>query len=387
MKLITLFLLIFIGGLFAQTSRLNIAVLDLDPTGIAASDAQFLSERLRTELFETGSYQVVERDKMQDILAEQGFQNSGCTSIQCAVEIGELLNVQGIVAGALGKIDDLYSVSVRLIEVQTGAIMRTATRDFHGSLSEVLTEVIPQIAGELALNYPPNGESISGSEGMDSPWGLALKLSGAFLGYTGTQNDEIIKFYDSLGTDMENFSNHSSFALEGQYTLSPDWQLKAGVMVQSMFSPWQRDFSIFPEKYESLSFERSYRFVNWYLGANYTFWRPNEKYWWYVGYDVGGTTMETEVKSSYILPDGSEQQNQDKYTYSRFTLKLDLGIGYRISKTIQAGVEAGTQITGDYDTSGEDIPADFPGVMTNILYPDKIVASGLRIGLFLRYQF
>lgn len=387
MKLFSLLLVVLMSGLLAQPSRLNIAVLDLDPTGIAAADAQFLSERLRTELFQTGAFQVVERDKMQEILAEQGFQNSGCTSVQCAVEIGELLNVQGIIAGALGKIDDMYSVSVRLIEVQTGAIMRTATRDFHGSLSEVLTEVIPQIAQEMAFNYQIEGAPARGSEGMESRWGLAFKLGGAFLGYTGTQNEAINQFYDSLGTDLDNFSNHSSVALEGLYTLNPDWQIKAGIMIQSMFSPWQRDFSVFPEKYESLHFERSYRFVNWYIGANYTFWRPNEKYWWYIGYDLGGTTLETEVSSSYKLPDGRERKNQEKYSYSRFTLKLDLGIGYMISKTIQAGIEMGTQITGDYDTSGENIPEDFPGVMTNILYPDQIVASGLRISLFLRYQF
>jgi hypothetical protein len=76
--------------------RLNIAVLDLDPTGVSKEESRFLSDRLRTELFETGGFQVVEREKMEEILKEQGFQNTGCTSVECAVEIGQLLNVRRI---------------------------------------------------------------------------------------------------------------------------------------------------------------------------------------------------------------------------------------------------------------------------------------------------
>ena len=60
--------LILILSTLSYGQRLNIAVLDLDPTGISKSDAQFLSDRLRTELFETGIFQVIERAKMEEIL-------------------------------------------------------------------------------------------------------------------------------------------------------------------------------------------------------------------------------------------------------------------------------------------------------------------------------
>ena len=90
-------IILFITGI-CTGQRVNIAVLDLDPTGVSAEDSRFLSDRLRTELFETGSFQVIEREKMEEILSEQGFQNTGCTSVECAVEIGQLLNVNRIVA-------------------------------------------------------------------------------------------------------------------------------------------------------------------------------------------------------------------------------------------------------------------------------------------------
>ena len=47
------------------------------PAGISKNEAQFLTDRLRTELFETGKFQVVEREKMNAILDEQGYFISG----------------------------------------------------------------------------------------------------------------------------------------------------------------------------------------------------------------------------------------------------------------------------------------------------------------------
>ena len=145
-----LFLVLVFSTLYAQNSALNIAVLDLDPTGIDEEQTRFLSDRLRAELFETGSFNVIERDKMNSVLQEQGFQQSGCTSIECAVEIGQLLNVQAMVAGTLGKIENIYSINLRLIDVEKGTIIKTATRDFEGSLSDVLTRVIPEVSANLA---------------------------------------------------------------------------------------------------------------------------------------------------------------------------------------------------------------------------------------------
>ena len=108
-----IFLILMIGSVFAQESKINIAVLDLDPTGIDDENARFLSDRLRAELFKTNHFNVVERDKMNTILQEQGFQQSGCTSLECAVEIGQLLNVEQMVAGTIGKIEKTYKCGKR----------------------------------------------------------------------------------------------------------------------------------------------------------------------------------------------------------------------------------------------------------------------------------
>jgi len=60
---ILLWFLILTSLLIAQKSKINIAVLDLDATNINEEDARFLSDRLRIELFDAGTFNVLERDK------------------------------------------------------------------------------------------------------------------------------------------------------------------------------------------------------------------------------------------------------------------------------------------------------------------------------------
>ncbi len=101
--LLLTFSIIFIypAAISAQ-ARESIAVVDLEGRGISALEAATLTDRMRSELVKTGAVTVVERGQMQQILAEQDFQLTGCTSDECAVEIGQMLGVTKMIAGSIG---------------------------------------------------------------------------------------------------------------------------------------------------------------------------------------------------------------------------------------------------------------------------------------------
>jgi hypothetical protein len=122
--------------------KLQIAVIDLNGIGISNSDAVALTNRLISELFMTQRYTILEREKISEILQEQGFQQSGCTSSECLVEMGRLLNVEQIISGSVGKIGTYYTIDLRSIEVQTGKILVAANVDISGGIEEVLTKGI-----------------------------------------------------------------------------------------------------------------------------------------------------------------------------------------------------------------------------------------------------
>ena len=121
---------------------LNVAVIDLDAISMSIAEAVTLTNRLRVELFRTGRFVVLERAKMQEILEEQGFQETGCTTSDCLVEVGQLLNMQQMISGSVSKFGNVYTIELRIFDVATGVIVGAAVEDITGSLSDVLTQGI-----------------------------------------------------------------------------------------------------------------------------------------------------------------------------------------------------------------------------------------------------
>ncbi len=153
---IILFLLVtlYISNILIAQDKPSIAVLPLEENGISPSEAMVLTDELRSVLVQSENYIVVERSNMESILQEQGFQLSGCTSTECAVEAGKLLGVEKMVTGSIGKIGELFNINVRLFDVETGQIKNTVSQKHEGSVEDLL-DVINRVGIELASTSAP----------------------------------------------------------------------------------------------------------------------------------------------------------------------------------------------------------------------------------------
>jgi hypothetical protein len=133
-----------------------VAVNNLKATGVTENEALSLTDALRSELGKSGKYQVMERSQMDDILKEQGFQQSGvCDEATCAIEMGKILAVTYIIMGNIGMVGKTYTLSVRFVEVGTGKILKDFTEYHKGSADELLTRVVPMLAQKIAGTYQP----------------------------------------------------------------------------------------------------------------------------------------------------------------------------------------------------------------------------------------
>jgi TolB-like protein len=142
--------------LFAQQSdKISLAVSDLTAQGVKESDAAVISEQLRAELMKSPRIQLIERNQMQEILKEQGFQQSGCTSDACAVEIGQLLGVKNMVVGSVGAAGSYTVLSVRVVDVSTGTVVANESLRSKGGIDKVLESGIKDAAGKLILDLFP----------------------------------------------------------------------------------------------------------------------------------------------------------------------------------------------------------------------------------------
>ncbi len=171
LKILFFSFLSFIGfeafGQQPLPAKFHIAILDLEGRGISESEAATLSDQLRGHLVNLGAFIVLDRGKMEDMLKEQGFQQSGCTVTECAVRAGRMLNVQKMVAGSIGKIGKTYAINISMIDVESSRIERSFNRNYQGEIDgllEILQDIAREIAGrkmyKLTIDSSPKGAEV-----------------------------------------------------------------------------------------------------------------------------------------------------------------------------------------------------------------------------------
>ena len=149
----TLILQISLPIISAQEKE-TVAILDFEGRGISQMEAQTLTDRFTSELASTNAMILVERNQMNEILDEQGFQQSGCTSAECAAEVGALLGVQHMVAGSFGKLGNSYTIDAKMFSVESGKTEKTVSTTYKGEIDGLLNE-IEILAWEIMSLNPP----------------------------------------------------------------------------------------------------------------------------------------------------------------------------------------------------------------------------------------
>jgi len=214
---------------YAATDRMNIAVMELIGQGIDAPSSSIISDRLRTEIVKSGMVSLLERSAMQDILKEQGFQQTGCTSDACAVEMGQLLGVSHMVVGSVGKLGKLITLNIRLIEISTGKIQYSESIDCQCAIEEVLTESVPKLAKKIVNNVnvsnmaqpvvklPDSQKNQPSKKGKSPVFKITFGTAALVTAVAGAACDQLMKKkvdentqlkaeYLNLGTDADHAS-------------------------------------------------------------------------------------------------------------------------------------------------------------------------------------
>ena len=159
---IIVIVLLSFSAVFAET---QIAVVDFEALGVSNTEARALTNRLMIELHRTNKYTVLEREMLDKIIEEQKFQLSGCTADQCLVELGQIANVQQIVAGSVSKIGGVFTITSRMICVESGEVVMSAIFDCEGNIGELMKVGMGNIASQLASILP--GKDIDYSNSLN----------------------------------------------------------------------------------------------------------------------------------------------------------------------------------------------------------------------------
>jgi len=206
----------FFGDAFGQFKP-HIAILNLEGREISENEAATLSDHLRGQLVNLSTFIVLDRGKMEDILREQGFQQSGCTLTECAVRVGRVLNVQKIVAGSIGKIGKTYAINISMIDVESSRIERSFNRNDQGEIDgllEILKDIAQEMAGKkshkLAIYSAPKGAEVLVNNKVigktplsrNVPTGSSFKIRVKYPGYKDWEKNLTMTRDEDLNVEM-----------------------------------------------------------------------------------------------------------------------------------------------------------------------------------------
>lgn len=133
----------------------TVAVSDFRPTNVSASEAAAVSGFVRGAVVRSGRFTVVDKGNMEKILAEQAFQQTGCTSQDCAVKLGHLLNVQTMIIGEYTVIERNRYLSANMVNVETGRIEQSAS--VKGFDAANVDEAAQELVNRLIAGQPSDG--------------------------------------------------------------------------------------------------------------------------------------------------------------------------------------------------------------------------------------
>ena len=129
--------------------EMKLVVSNFIGRGVDSVTAVGLSDRFRIYLSQNCLLPVVEPGQMDRILRTRRYRGYGvCDHNDCLIELGRFLGVRYIISGSIGKITDIYTLAVRMIDVQSGRVKKFILKDARMAPMEVLHSVIPQLAEE-----------------------------------------------------------------------------------------------------------------------------------------------------------------------------------------------------------------------------------------------
>ena len=244
---LTLLTIIIFASIYSVEAKTNVAILDLAATGVSETEAMSLTNRVRNELFQTDRFTIVERERVDEVFAEQGLQQSGCTTSECIVAMGQILNAELMIAGSVDKLGRLYTIHLRMIDVESGEVVAIAKADHKGDIETVALESAGAVVQKLLNQYdakrnkidiskkPKKIESTDFQSIRDKKWKYGVLLGFNNSG-TGIKEDNIDIIHSA-------YSSKPVTKLCIGFSFIRKWKKNLDIQIESLFITRAEEFS------------------------------------------------------------------------------------------------------------------------------------------------
>ena len=105
-----------------KSEKASYAFLDFSTDDKNSAVEKYITDALTEAVFNTGKVKIIERDNLEKIINEQKLQSSGLVNESEAANIGNIAGVEYVCYGTIKEIENGYTVSARVVDVESGEI-------------------------------------------------------------------------------------------------------------------------------------------------------------------------------------------------------------------------------------------------------------------------
>jgi len=119
----------------------SLSLLPFEGTEVSSALRQAGYNKLETALIESGRFQVIEKEKRDQVLQEQKDQWSGCFEDSCIVELGKLLGANYLITGNIIGLENFFQINIKIIDIEKGVVTEKVTKETLGTELDLLRGV------------------------------------------------------------------------------------------------------------------------------------------------------------------------------------------------------------------------------------------------------
>jgi hypothetical protein len=174
--------------------------------------------RLESAIVSSGKLVVVDRANLDKVRAEQGFQLSGEVDDESAKSIGKLLGAGAIVTGSLADLGDVYSLTLKAINIETATVAVSYLADLAKSER---VETLIASGGGAAPSPTSGGQPGRASAAAAAPPAPTYKIgdtgpAGGLIFYDKGSNSGGWQYLEAApaGTEVKTFWSSENFSVD-----------------------------------------------------------------------------------------------------------------------------------------------------------------------------
>lgn len=202
---------------------------------------------MRIEVTKTGKFNVLDKLDMLEVLNENQVDVSNCFGKKCLTSVGSQAGVDKMITGAIENLGKKIVITVKLLDVKTGAYDKIAIEEFINLDTEVQTMM--QITTNKALGIENDPELLNNFVYFNQPPEAPvtyIKNNGPRMGlsYVGGDMGQVIQNPASMGGfDAAPIMTQIGYQFEGSYLSAGNFQALIEGLVfltgveQNMFNP------------------------------------------------------------------------------------------------------------------------------------------------------